>query len=635
MAGNFAEINLPNSIFFDLINCHRCVDNNEALLKFLHCLPMAVFKLTQKVHTSEPNTGATRELKGGATREAGLKKLDSLSSQDSETLLKDLRTNLRGSDGKPKHGVLKLRNSSKEGSQMEFARMRGMDRWFSKKSAFKNTEKALVKLMVQSGFKKETAETLLERYRAKDGSIKCKDAIQLIDIVLPQEAKKGDTLQEALKAAGIEAHQDALVEKIKLPSKNNTQAENSGAYGTVFKAKDHSTPCMIKKFKEPIVIEKYKNGTLARGKGMDARYLAAGKVPGVIAANRYIISKTDTEGKETFHIVNAVGRQFKEFCKKNATAELKVVGLLMDQAKGTRMLEATSTPSQKKQIAKDFAAVLMNASSRGFVLGDIKGENAFVDKGKLTLIDTDGALKYSSDEKKKQSKPNLTVTFRHPIDASVVSQQQDLWCTGFTLLEHATGESLSEIGCKNPQIETQLQNKDSEEKYKYIEEKILNKLGYENEDKPAPGSVEDFAMLCIKQSLQGYTKVVEIKNGKPKVVVQADCKLMHARFTGEQEQEHLLDPILEHPLIGGRDAFIAQHLVKNKQSLEPVQKEKTFNRESSESEVSEESESNMLIRKNQGDIEKNQEVDQFDDIGSVDSDDSFKKYLKNYKPYNQ
>lgn len=48
------------------------------------------------------------------------------------------------------------------------------------------------------------------------------------------------------------------------------------------------------------------------------------------------------------------------------------------------------------------------------------------------------------------------------------------------------------------------------------------------------------------------------------------------RFTGEGE--HLLDPLLNHPLLGGRDEFIQKHLVKNeaapvqKKLLEPMEK---------------------------------------------------------------
>ena len=60
---------------------------------------------------------------------------------------------------------------------------------------------------------------------------------------------------------------------------------------------------------------------------------------------------------------------------------------------------------------------------------------------------------------------------------------------------------------------------------------------------PRPGSVEDFALLCLKTALS--------KQDAPYL----------KRFTGEGE--HLLDPILAHPLIGGRQAFVDKNLVKS------------------------------------------------------------------------
>ncbi len=69
---------------------------------------------------------------------------------------------------------------------------------------------------------------------------------------------------------------------------------------------------------------------------MDANQLAAEKVPGAIAPNRYIITKNESDGEKSFHVVTA-GRNFKEFCRANKGSDLELHGLVMDKAKGIRM----------------------------------------------------------------------------------------------------------------------------------------------------------------------------------------------------------------------------------------------------------------------------------------------------------
>jgi hypothetical protein len=537
--------------FIAFVDFRLRIDDNEANPNFQQILPMAVFKMTDQA-------GA---LMGGANRDAGLQNLNKLNREQSRSLLEGLRANLSGVDGNPKHGVLKLRNSSSANRQMEFARMRGMDRWFSKDNTFENTAKALKLLIVRSGTNQNDADGYLRQYLAKDGSIKCKDAIQLINRVLPVQAE-GKSLANALTAAGIEPPQEALEDKIVLRKDAHGQKiyandENSGGMGVVFPAKDHNTPCMIKRFEKPQNISIGENGVPRRYKGMDANHLAAGKIPGVIAANRYIISKTDNEKGKTFHVVNA-GKQFKDFCKENPEGDVKLEGLVMDQAKGTRMFDTLSTASEKKQIARDLTAILMNASSHGLVFLDIKAENAFVHKGKLTLIDTDGAFKHS--QKKPESNPGsdesprAIMTYKFPsLRAKVrIGQQQDLWSAGFTLLEHASEKNLFEIGgMKDKALTTYHGLPPGSDKIKHIEDKILTKMGYTEGSRPAEDSVEDFALLCIRTAL-----------------TQLDAPY-NTRFVGGEEDKHLLDPILNHPLIGGRQAFIDRHLVRKDLSPSP------------------------------------------------------------------
>lgn len=513
---------------------------------------MSTFKITD-------NSGAA--IRGGANREAGLAKLDKLDGARSREILDGLRTNLAGADGLSKHGVLKLRNSSSTGSGMEFARMNGMDRWFSKESTFANTSKALRTLLINSGTKPETADALLKHYGAKDGSIKCKDAITLINRVLPQSAR-GSTLAESLQNAGIQAPTEAQQDSIQLGKKDDL---SQGGFGKVFPATDNGAACIVKRFGNPVEIKLDKSGNLTRGDLMDANHLAAGKVPGTIAPNRYIITKLEPDGSKSFHTVTA-GRNFKEFCRLNKgfvpelddkgnpklddqekpikRSILELHGIVMDKAKGARMDQVRSSDSEQKEIARGFASILMNASSRGVVFYDIKPDNAFVDGGKLTLIDTDGAFK-NSKTNAKIPKPTIAATFLVPTKSIMNANsphrgmQQDLWCVGISLLEHAGrgGGNLKDVGALEKQDRYLFWTKNNtvEEKFDWLK----NKIGG---PEPRAGSVEDFALLCIKTALS--------KHDAP----------YFKRFTGEGE--HLLNPILDHSLIGGRQAFIEKNLVK-------------------------------------------------------------------------
>jgi serine/threonine protein kinase len=579
---------------------------------------MSTFKITD-------NSGAA--IRGGANREAGLAKLDKLDGARSREILDGLRTNLAGADGLSKHGVLKLRNSSSTGSGMEFARMNGMDRWFSKESTFANTSKALRTLLINSGTKPETADALLKHYGAKDGSIKCKDAITLINRVLPQSAR-GSTLAESLQNAGIQAPTEAQQDSIQLGKKDDL---SQGGFGKVFPATDNGAACIVKRFGNPVEIKLDKSGNLTRGDLMDANHLAAGKVPGTIAPNRYIISKLEPDGSKSFHTVTA-GRNFKEFCRLNKgfvpelddkgnpklddqdkpikRSILELHGIVMDKAKGARMDQVRSSDSEQKEIARGFASILMNASSRGVVFYDIKPDNAFVDGGKLTLIDTDGAFK-NSKTNAKIPKPTIAATFLVPTKSIMNANsphrgmQQDLWCVGISLLEHAGrgGGNLKDVGALEKQDAYLFWTKNDtvEEKFDWLK----NRIGG---PEPRAGSVEDFALLCIKTALS--------KHDAP----------YFKRFTGEGE--HLLDPILDHSLIGGRQAFIEKNLVKRElgQSQENLLKPQNIEDDVDSIDESESEDEEYLEQKVQI---KNIFKNEIEDSDEEDDDD---KSLKNVTP---
>jgi serine/threonine protein kinase len=385
----------------------------------------------------------------------------------------------------------------------------------------------------------ETAEALIRQYSAKDGSIKFKDAVLLINRVLPQTST-GNSVQEALENAGITSiPPEAALDKIKM-----VRGVSGGAFGAVFEIRDHGTPCLLKRQIKPLEIQLSHDGGLLRGNQMDGNQLAAGKVPGVIAPNRYLLSKTDALGSKSYHVVTA-GGHFKQFCKEANSAgdTLWMEGLVMDKAKGAQMRETISSSSNQKEIARGFLAILLNASSRGIVFGDIKEENAFVDGGKVTLIDTDAAFKHSRDESKVPKKPSLSGTYIHPAGAG--GQQQDLFSLGMTLLEHTYRSQGTDGRRRADQLYNAGAGRDGDANpLKPMDDKLAGRLSDIQSvvGQPREGSVEDFAMLCIRTALD------------------VD-KNYNTRFTGKGN--HLLDPLLDHVLIGGREAFVTKHLVKS------------------------------------------------------------------------
>lgn len=517
---------------------------------------MAVFKLTNQ---------AGAAIQGGRNRVEGLQKLNELDKSEALALLSGLKANLRGADGVPKHGVLKLRNSSKADMGMEFARMRGLDRWGSLDSTFRNTEQALKTLMLRAGLQEGDAKKLLDQYRSTNGQFRYKDAVGLITQATyiinreEPEAYAGKSIADALKNAGIsfppDTHKEATADRVNLE-----KGGNAGAFGRVFEGTIAGRSCMLKRLAAPVVIERGDDGALVRGREMDSNHLVHGKVPHVIGPNRYLISQT-VEGtrEKSFHVVTA-GRGFKEFCRQVQNGiDLKMEGLVMDKAPGTRLKEADVHPEHLKGIAKGFTSVLMNASSHGMVFGDIKRENAFVEADSVTLIDTDGVLKRSKWASKAQDNPVMGRTFTYPAAAGATGLQQDLWSVGFTLLQVAHKDkvgALFDIGAPQnppkaaPQQAPQRVNLEDHvdgsgarapRPARLDKQQILGALEAVI-GRPQAGSVEDFALLCIKTALsesnRSYTR----------------------RFTGDGT--HLLDPVLAHPLLGSRDSFIRENLVK-------------------------------------------------------------------------
>lgn len=128
--------------------------------------------------------------------------------------------------------------------------------------------------------------------------------------------------------------------------------------------------------------------------------------------------------------------------------------------------------------------------------------------------------------------------------------QQDLWSTGFTLLEAQFKADKTEMSGLFEMGSTRWaprRTMNSNDDFVLVPQKI-NRTRFMDElqaivGQPEAGSVNEFALLCIKTAL-GETRSAYTE-----------------RFTGEGR--HLIDPLLAHPLLGGREQFIKRHLVKS------------------------------------------------------------------------
>jgi hypothetical protein len=151
----------------------------------------------------------------------------------------------------------------------------------------------------------------------------------------------------------------------------------------------------------------------------------------------------------------------------------------------------------------------------------------------------------------------MTYTYPFPAPSCRSGLQQDLWSVGFSLLEKSDPKNRAALynvwkAPEEPKPNHQAVLEDAPMvKSKIVipsAQDVTDRIHIALQGAPPAGTVEDFAILCIKtamsQTKQLYTK----------------------RFTGEGP--HLLDPILSHSVIGGRETFIKENLLKNNQSAQ-------------------------------------------------------------------
>jgi serine/threonine protein kinase len=294
-------------------------------------------------------------------------------------------------------------------------------------------------------------------------------------------------------------------------------------------------------------------GSVARMKDLDQ----------VVQPSHYFITEHNPNLKEPrVHVVEG-GRALKDWAKSQDTGStFEVTQYLMPLAAGKQLIEFGKSGSVVKNfkpedlpaVARSMTGLLEQMWRHGFVDGDIKPENLMWDASTKTLraIDIDSFQKVSKKDGSALPESGLfTPGYVHPqaLRRNTPTLGRDLFSAGMVMLEAA----LRAKGHDGEADRITLINGQPQQKNIYTAGmrgeallRIRNEKGEYEEGildnmkarlKFADGGVEDFAILCIKTSLEYETQRVE--NGVKKF----------ERYSDDAGPNHPMNKLKRHPLM--------------------------------------------------------------------------------------
>ena len=282
-------------------------------------------------------------------------------------------------------------------------------------------------------------------------------------------------------------------------------------------------------------------GSVARMKDLDQ----------VVQPSHYLITETTANDNNRVHVVEG-GRALKDWAKTQATdSSFEVTQYLMPLAAGQPLMklnqDATTEKNFKREdlpaVARSMTGLLEQMWRHGFVDGDIKPENLMWDASSKTLraIDIDSFQKVSKKPGSALPKSGvLTYEYAHPEvlrNRTPVTLGRDLFSAGVVMLEAALrangheqeADSVTLIGNSKARIAYLRVTRASS-----LPETLDNMKTQLNF---ADGGVEDFAILCIKTSLD-YEKQ-RVANGVDRF----------ERYDEQAGPNHPMSILKQHPLI--------------------------------------------------------------------------------------
>jgi len=370
--------------------------------------------------------------------------LAAIDESKARSLLLEVKAQITGTHG-TKRGVLKLVNLRGEGN-ITLERKGLLTRMFQRDGRdMRTTANTLKDLFAKAGFSDKVQQDLSNYLDQRTNRAGTRTISSLIkEGFTGIGAASGANLHEALHKLGVD-----------LPG-DGSEPEMKGGRGKVVQANHIAERRLFKANNQPIALKLDGVNTrgeprLERGRGAGSAYLER-RVPGIVRPEIYTLVETHADNTTTHHAV-AGDKHFKRWAAQhlasNPGSTLAVTGTVMSRARGVEMMNinnkppivATVQPEVLRQAALNGLETLKNMSEGGFVHGDLKSPNMFIDTETQTLqfIDVDEISKMRKGDAGIRP-PGVTSAFSHPNAMSArgeVGFEQDLMGLGVSILHTA------------------------------------------------------------------------------------------------------------------------------------------------------------------------------------------------------
>lgn len=383
-------------------------------------------------------------IRGG---QSAIQNLKSLSTAEARVLLKEIQAQIETPKG-VKSGVLKLVNLSDGSKNVTLERKSLLQRMFLRDGRDMRTTADTLKGLFEKAGVSEQIQTELGTYlQARSNRAGTRSIARLIDSGLKTVgAVSGDSVEAVLKGLGIE--------RVGLGAN-----PASGSYGVVGGASRSDRNDRI--YKDIALLKGDKPNAkaltlspltdslgrprLERTGSAGSAYIGRG-ISGIVRPEVYVLTERRFDGTTRFHAVEGdknLKRWAADHLNGNTGSTLHVTGVLMKKAQGEEMLGATlETAADRAALHKsalDGLKTLKQMAQRGFVHGDIKPENTFLDRnaGTAQFIDADTIAKMRREEQDGTPIQAVTPYYAHPLSCSEpyrVGFEQDLFSWGMSIL---------------------------------------------------------------------------------------------------------------------------------------------------------------------------------------------------------